>query len=74
MNLIMKIEDITIEHFNRSIKNENITVEMWDEEVLLQTDIYFYTENHDISPFIEEIKYRLIRALIKTETWFFKIL
>lgn len=57
----MKIEDITIEHFNRSIKNENITVEMWDEEVLLQTDIYFYTENHDISPFIEEIKYRLIR-------------
>ena len=40
----MKIEDITIEHFNRSIKNENITVEMWDEEVLLQTDIYFYTE------------------------------
>ena len=37
----MKIEDITIEHFNRSIKNENITIEMWDEEVLLQTDIYF---------------------------------
>ena len=57
----MKIEDITIEHFNRSIKNENITIEMWDEEVLLQTNIYFYTENHDISPFIEEIKYRLIR-------------
>ena len=57
----MKIEDITIEHFNRSIKNENITIEMWDEEVLLQTDIYFYTKNHDIFPFIEEIKYRLIR-------------
>lgn len=37
----MKIEDITIEHFNRSIKNENITIEMWDEEVLLQTNIYF---------------------------------
>lgn len=37
----MKIEDITIEHFNRSIKNENITIEMWDEEVLLQPIFIF---------------------------------
>lgn len=56
MNLIMKIEDITIEYFNQSIKNENVTVDIWDEDVLLQTDIYFYTGNHDISHFIEEIK------------------
>lgn len=57
----MKIEDITIEHFNQSIKNENVTVNIWGKDVLLQTDIYFYTGNHDISPFIEEIKDRLIR-------------
>lgn len=54
----MKIQDLTLEHFNQSELEKDIRLEIWDDEVLLNT--YFYKENHDISPFLEEIKGWLI--------------
>lgn len=56
----MKIKDLSPEYFNPSNQNGNITLEIWNEDVLLPDDIHFYGESHDISPFLEEIKKRLI--------------
>ena len=56
----MRIEDLTPKHFNKLPKKDDVSVELWNEDVLLSTDVYFYTENQDIAPFIEEIKCRLI--------------
>lgn len=61
----MKIEDITMEVFTRSTHDEMITVDMWngyDVRLCCASDeIWFYTENRDVSPFIDEIKYKLKR-------------
>lgn len=57
----MKIEDVTPEHFNKSPKKDDVSVELWNDDVLLSSDVYFYAENQDITPFMEEIKRRLIR-------------
>lgn len=57
----MKIEDLTPEHFNKSPKKDDVSVELWNDDVLLSTDVYFYAKNQDITPFMEEIKSRLIR-------------
>lgn len=56
----MKIKDLSPEYFNPSNQNGNITLKIWNEDVLLPDDIHFYGESHDISPFLEEIKERLI--------------
>lgn len=56
----MRIEDLTPEHFNPSDQNGDITLEIWNEDVSLPDNIYFYGESHDITPFIEKIKDRLI--------------
>jgi len=56
----MRIEDLTPEHFNPSDQNGDITLEILNEDVSLPDNIYFYGESHDITPFIEKIKDRLI--------------
>lgn len=57
----MKIEELTPEHFNPANQDGDITLEIWNENVLLQGGIHFYDESHDITPFLEEIKERLMR-------------
>lgn len=56
----MTIEELTLKHFDSTECKEEVMLDIWDVEVRLSPHIHFYKESCDVSPFVEDIKERLI--------------